>query len=385
MKEVMKMPASQIYPVVNTLNKNLKGSDQTVVDPSGFAVFASNTISGSLEPVYSTIYNVIGRTLIAIDEAEEDERGIIVDSFEYGSILRKLSYISQDAQKNSDYDPQHPESPYAVTPKGGVVQKFFEQTIPTFSWEDVKEDKVLREAFHDPESLAGFLDGLYIRMYNEYKVAKLGLSDAAIGALVAHVYAGSTDVNYSRRVRHLLTEFNTKFGTTYTDEDVALCDPKYLEYIRKTIITDQKNLNKLTHLYNEIGVSGSEVPIDRRTTIDELNLDISLKVAASYQKFWGDTYNDEYVQFPKHNEIVNWGIATAPETVKVTLDGGQTTTTVSKIIGVMYDRDAVVATMDRSRFVNIYDQWNDRNVFKLAADRRYVVDPTENAIIYLND
>ena len=379
------MPASQIYPVVNTIAKNLQGSNQTVVDPSGFAAFASNTINGSLEPVYSTIYNVIGRTLIAIDEAEEDERGIIVDSFDYGSILRKLSYIAQDSQSNSDYDIQNPESPYSVTPKSGIVQKFFEQTIPTFSYEDVQYDKQLREGFHDPESLAGFLDGLYTRMYNEYKIAKLGLSDAAIGALVAHVYAGSTDVNYSRRVRHLLTEFNTKFGTSYTDVDVALCDPKYLEFIRKTIITDQKNLNKLTHLYNEIGASGSEVPIDRRTKLDELNLDISLKVSTAYAKFWGDTYNDEYVQFPKHNEIVNWGIATAPETVKVTLDGGQTTTTVSDIIGVMYDKDAVVATMDRSRFVNIYDQWNDRNVFKLAADRRYIVDPTENAIIYLND
>lgn len=385
MKEVLIMPASQIYPVVNTIAKNLQGSNQTVVDPSGFAVFASNTISGSLEPVYSTINNLIGRTLIAIDEAEEDERGLIVDSFEYGSILRKLSYISQDSQSNSDYDIQNPESPYAVQPKSGIVQKFFEQTIPTFSYEDVQYDKQLREGFHDPESLAGFLNGLYTRMYNEYQISKNGLSDAAIGALVAHIVAGSTDSNYSRRVRHLLTEFNTIYGTTYANEDVAMADPKYLDFIRKVIITDQKNLNKLTHLYNEIGASGSEVPIDRRTKIDELNLDISLKVATSYQKFWGDTFNDEYVQFPKHNEIVNWGIATAPETVKVTLDGGQTTTTVSKIIGVMYDKDAVVATMDRSRFVNIYDKWNDRNVFKLAADRRYVVDPTENAIIYLND
>lgn len=379
------MPASQIYPVVNTIAKNLQGTNQTVVDPSGFAVFASNTINGSLEPVYSTIYNLIGRTMISIDEAEEDERGIIVEAFEYGSILRKLSYISQDSQSNSDYDIQNPESPYAVQPKSGIVQKFFEQTIPTFSYEDVQYDKQLREGFHDPESLAGFLDGLYTRMYNEYKIAKNGLSDAAIAALIAHIIAGSTDGNYSRRVRHLLTEYNTLYGTTYTNEDVAMADPKYLEFIRKVIITDQKNLNKLTHLYNEIGAAGSEVPIDRRTKIDELNLDISLKIATAYQKYWGDTFNDEYVQFPKHNEIVNWGIATAPETVKVTLDAGQTTTTVNKIIGVMYDKDAVVATMDRSRFVNIYDQWNDRNVFKLAADRRYVVDPTENGIIYLND
>lgn len=379
------MPASQIYPVVNTIIKNLKGSDQTVIDPSSFAVFASNTINGSLEPVYSTIYNVIGRTVIAIDEAEEDERGIIVDSFDYGSIKRKLSYIAQDAQKNSDYDPHHPESPYAVTPKGGIVQKFFEQTIPTFSWEDVQEDEPLREAFHDPESLAGFLDGLYTRMYNEYKISKLGLSDAAIGALVAHVVADANDVNFSRRVRHVLTEFNTLYGTEYKNEDIAMSDPKYLDFIRRVIEIDQKNLNKLTHLYNEIGASGSEVPIDRRTKVEEMNLDISLKVTSAYQKFWGDTFNDKYVQLPKHNEIVNWGSATAPETVKITLDAGQTTTTVNKILGVMYDRDSVVATMDKSRFVNIYDQWNNRNVFKLAAERRFTVDPTENTIIYLND
>ena len=384
-KEVQKMPATQIYSVVNTLAQNLQYSGNTVIDPSSFAAFASTTLNGSLEPVYNELYNLIGRTVIAIDEAEDEERGIIVDSFDYGSIQRKLSYISQNAQSNSDYDIQNPESPYAVLPKSGVVQKFFEQTIPTFSWEDVQYDKQLREAFHDPTSLAGFWDGLYTRMYNEYKIAKLGLADAAIGALIAHIVADTTDMNYSRRVRNLLTEFTgtyTQFAGLTADE--ALITPEYLEFVRKQILIDQKNLNKLTHLYNEIGASGSEVPIDRRSKIDDLNLDISLNIATSYQKFWGDTFNDEYVQFPNHNEVVNWGIATEPEQVKITLDGGQTTTTVSDIIGVMYDRDAVVATMDRSRFVSIYDEWNDRNVFKLAADRRYIVDPTENAIVYLN-
>lgn len=384
-KEVQKMPATQIYSVVNTLAQNLQYSGNTVIDPSSFAAFASTTMNGSLEPVYNELYNLIGRTVIAIDEAEDEERGIIVDAFDYGSIQRKLSYISQNSQSNSDYDIQNPESPYAVLPKSGIVQKFFEQTIPTFSWEDVQYDKQLREAFHDPASLAGFWDGLYTRMYNEYKIAKLGLADAAIGALVAHVVADTNDMNYSRRVRNLLTEYNTLYmGGNPLTKDQALVTPEYLEFVRKQILIDQKNLNKLTHLYNEIGASGSEVPIDRRSKSDDLNLDISLNIATSYQKFWGDTFNDEYVQFPRHNEVVNWGIATEPEQVKITLDGGQTTTTVSDIIGVMYDKDAVVATMDRSRFVSIYDEWNDRNVFKLAADRRYTVDPTENTIVYLN-
>lgn len=379
------MPATQIYSIVNTIANNLQYTGTSVVDASSFAAFASSVLSGSLEPVYNELYNLIGRTIIAVDEAEDDERGIIVDSFDYGSILQKLSYISQASQSNSDYDIANPENPYAVLGKGGIVQRFFEQTIPTFCYEDASYDKQIREAFHNPQTLAGFIDGLYTRMYNEYKVAKLGLSDAAIGALIAYVYNDSNDLNYTRRVRSLLTEFTgtyTQFSGLTADD--ALITPEYLEYVRKQIIIDRKNLNKLTHLYNTIGASGSEVPIDRRTKEDECKLDLSLSLTTCFAKYYGDTYNENYVQFPRHNEVVNWGNATAPTEIDISLDGGQTTIQVQDILGVMYDKDAVVATMDRTRFVNKYDEWNDRNVFKLTADRRYVVDPTENAIIYLN-
>lgn len=378
------MPATQIYSVVNTIANNIGYSGSAVVDASSFAAFAANGITGNVEAVYNTLFDLIGRTVIAIDEAEDEGRDIVVDAFEYGSILQKLSFISQASQSNSDWDIANPENPYTVAAKGGVVQKFFEQTIPTYCWEDVAYDKQLREAFHSPERLAGFIEGLYTRMRNSYKISKLGLSDAAIGALVAYVVNDTTDMNAARRVRHILTEYNTIYSTSYS-KDEALVVPEYLEYLRKQIIIDQKNLNKLTHLYNTIGASGSEVPIDRRTSEGELQLDISLGVAACYDKYWSDRFNTEFVKFPKHNEVVNWGVATVPDEVVISLDGGSTTITVDDIIGAMYDRDAVVATMDRTRFVSIYDQWNDRNVFKLTAERRYVVDPTENAIIYLND
>ena len=379
------MPASQIYSAVNTIAKNLGYTGQTVVDATSFAAFASSTLSGSLEPVYSTLINVIGRTVVAIDEAEDEGRGIIVDAFDYGSILQKLSFITQDSQNNSDYDIASPENPYTVAGKGGVVQKFFEQTIPTFCWEDVLYDKQIREAFHSPETLAGFIDGLYTRMRNAYKRAKLGLSDAAIGALIAYVYNDATDANYSRRVRTLLTEFNTLYmGGSPLSADEALIYPAYLEYARKQILIDQKNLNKLTSLYNTVGTVGNEVLIDRRTKPDECKLDLSLSFTSCFDKYYGDTFNEEYVKFPKHNEVVNWGEATSPNEINISLDGGNTTITVTDIIGVMYDKDAVVATMDRERFVSIFDQWNDRTPIKLAADRRYIVDPTENAIIYLN-
>lgn len=379
------MPATQIYSIVNTMANNLGYTGQAVVDATSFATFSSSTLSGSLEPVYNELYNLIGRTAIAIDEAEDEERGIVVNAFEYGSILQKFSFITQQAETNSDYDIANPQNPYTVAGKSGVVQKFFEQTIPTFAWVDVAYDKQIREAFHDPITLAGFIEGLYTRMRNAYKKSKQGLADAAIGAAIAYIYNDSTDLNASRRVRSLLTEYNTLYmGGTPLSADEALITPSYLEYVRKQIITDTKNLNKLTHLYNTIGASGSEVPIDRRTTSDELRLDLSLTLTTCFDKYYGDTYNEEYVKFPPHREIVNWGEATAPDEIKISLDNGGTTITVSNILGFMYDPDLVIATMDRTRFVNKYDEWNDRNVFKLAADRRYCVDPTENGIIYLN-
>lgn len=378
------MGASQIYSIVNTIAGNISYTGQTVVDTSTFVAFAKAALSETpmTESVYGELYDLIGKTVIAIDEAEDDERDIIVDAFEYGSILQKFSFVQQSAETSSEWDIAHPENPYEEVRKEGIIQSFFEQYIPTFSWKDVSYTTQLKEAFHSPEALAGFTDALYTRMRNAYKIAKLGLSDAAIGGLMGAIYADCTDlvtpnVNAARRVRHILTEYNTDYDGDLT-ADTALQNANFLDYLRKQIVIDKKNLNKLTKLYND----GT---VERRTSEDNLRLDLSVNVTASYQKFYGDTYNDNYVMLPKHNEIVNWGIATSPNEVKVSLDGGTSTIDIENIIGFMYDKDSVVATMDRERFVSIYDQWNDRNVFKLTANRRYVADPSENAIIYLMD
>lgn len=377
------MAAAQIYNMVNTIANNLQYTGTTVVDVRSFTAFADTVLSGSLDDVYSALYDLIGKTMIAIDEAEDEERGIVVSAFEYGSILQKLNFQTQQAQIASEFDIANPESPYLVSGKTGVEPRYFNQKIPVFSWTDVAYDDQIRSAFHSPAELAGFTDALFIRMRNAYKVAKLGLADAAISALVAYIYNDSTDMNASRRVRHLLTEYNTLYSTTLT-ADEALVTEEYLEYVRKQLIIDKANLNKLTHLYNTIGASGSEVPIDRRSKDEDLKLDLSIALTSCYAKYWADSFNKELVQLPKHKEVVNWGIATDPQKVVITLDGN-TTITVDDILGVMYDKDAVVATLDKERFVSVYDQWNARNVFKLTAERRYTVDPTENAIIYLND
>lgn len=379
------MPAAQIYSVVNSLAANIGYTGSNVIDVSSFVAFGQAVLSDTLltEGVYSTLVDRIGKTVIRMDEAEDEGRGIVVDAFEYGSILQKLSFQLQSAEASSEWDPAHPESPYDETAKTGIVQQFFEQYIPAFSYKDVSHYDQLKEAFVSPASLQGFIDALYTRMYNAYKLAKQGLSDAAIGGLMAAIMAdcaptsgGHTqNVNASRRVRYLLGEYNTLFSKSLTSAN-SYQDADYLDWVRKQIIIDQKNIMKMNKLYN----NGT---VERRTS--DVRLDLSVRLTASYDKFYGDTYNDTYVKLPKHNEIVNWGIATDPEKIKVKLTSAGDAITISNVLGFMYDPNAVVATLDKVRFVSFPDSWNNRTCMKLTAERRYVADISENAIIYLNE
>lgn len=379
------MPAAQIYSVVNSLAANIGYTGSNVIDVSSFVAFGQAVLSDTLltEGVYSTLVDRIGKTVIRMDEAEDEGRGIVVDAFEYGSILQKLSFQLQSAEASSEWDPAHPESPYDETAKTGIVQQFFEQYIPAFSYKDVSHYDQLKEAFVSPASLQGFIDALYTRMYNAYKLAKQGLSDAAIGGLMAAIMAdcaptggGHTqNVNATRRVRYLLGEYNTLFSKSLTSAN-SYQDADYLDWVRKQIIIDQKNIMKMNKLYN----NGT---VERRTS--DVRLDLSVRLTASYDKYYGDTYNDTYVKLPKHNEIVNWGIATDPEKVKVKLTSAGSAITISNILGFMYDPNAVVGTLDKVRFVSFPDSWNNRTCMKLTAERRYVADISENAIIYLNE
>ena len=375
------MSYTQLYSIVNNIAKNLAWRGGRVIDLNSFIAFGKDALDSPkmTEGVYNTLITLIGRTVFAIDIAEDvDTDDILVESFEYGSILQKLSFLLQDAQTSSEWDPVHPKNPYEVEGKGGIIQKFFEQYIPAFSYVDVSYIEQLKEAFRGPEYLIGFTDALYTRMTNAYRISKKGLNHAAIGALAGYIYSDSTNDNYSRRVRSLLTEFNTLYRTEATalDQETALVTPDYLEYVRKQIELDKLNLNEYTGRYNDASV-------ERRTTDAELKLRLSAILTTSYDRYYATTYNEEYVKLPKHKKCVNFGLAELPQTIKVSLDGSNDIT-INNVLGIMFDKGAVVATMDKERFVNKYDEWNDRTVFKLTANRRYIVDPSENAILYLN-
>ena len=81
------MPAVQIYQTINTLANNVGYTGQTVVDVTTFTAFAQAALTGLREGVYNQLYDMIGRTVIAIDEAKEDERQVVRQSHNNPQII----------------------------------------------------------------------------------------------------------------------------------------------------------------------------------------------------------------------------------------------------------------------------------------------------------
>ena len=51
----------------------------------------------------------------------------------------------------------------------------------------------------------------------------------------------------------------------------------------------------------------------------------------------------------------------------------------------MRDKDCVVCTLDKDKFVSFYDTLNDRTIIKGTAERRYISDPSENSLVFYLD
>jgi hypothetical protein len=366
------------------LTKNITTDVTNIVDYSTFVSFGRDVLNSNTnrEVFYNSLIDRIGKTVFAIREYKADDRKVLVDSFTFGSILQKISYRLQDSEYNSDwrYDTESGTSndnPYTYQSKGCIVQKVFAQNRPTFAYKDLIYDFQLESSFVSPQAMGGFINGIYERMNTSLELAKEGMNATAINSFAIQIFESS--VNASRRKRNLAAEYNTLHpNATVTSVQQAFESEDFLKFATAEIALTLPRLAKPTLKYND----GT---VERHTSTDNLVVEIW----ANFTKYFdvtlaSSTYHDELVKLPNYNGSVPYWVS---ETAggNIPYNNGTEDTAIPNVICLMRDKDAVVATMDRSRFVNFYDQWNDRNCFKLTANRRYICDPSENAILYLND
>ena len=393
----------QVATVLTSIVK--QATNQAVLTPTDTASFTSVAqiaLRADRDAVMNAISNVLARTIFSIRPYSAKLTGLEIDTFRWGNMMRKLSIVDSDWADDpayawpATYDAT--QSPATgdgemidmwTIKKPNVLQTNFYGASVYFDEMTIFEDQI-ETAFSGPEQLGSFLTLLMTNLSNRLEMSNEGLRRGlvcnAIGALKAE--------NNTERNIHLLTEYNTLTGNSYTVDDIytpevfdAFC--KWM-YARVSEISDLFSANST--MFQTV-ITGK--PILRHTPAEMQRLYMySPFLRQMDARVLADTYHDSFIRFADVEALPYWQSIKTRDQVKVTpvytgTDGTVTTaeaTTVSNVIGLIFDRDAMGMTiLDRrvlSTPVNTKGLYRNLHVH---CKQRVVWDSTEKAALLTLD
>lgn len=388
------MNVKQIYELMNTVTNEVTGKTDLVTEDLSNVVDIGKEIfdNTSVDNYVKSLVNHIGKVIFVNRPYTGNIPSMLMDSWEFGSVVEKISAEIPNASENSSWELENGKSyDTNVFYKPSVSAKFFNKKV-TFEVPMSFTELQVKESFSNVNQLNGFLSMLYNAVDKSMTIKIDGLVMRTINNMIAHTvnadYSTVTDDDYSKasgiKAVNLLKLYNDKFGTTVT-ADKALTTPEFIRFASYVINLYKDRLSKISTLFN---VGGKE----RFTSSDMLNIVLLSDFKASAKSYlYGDTYNENEVALPDAESVPYWqGSGTNYDFADVskitvtiaTSDDKTVTRTISGILGIMYDRDSMgVCNTDR-RVTTNYNAKAEfyNNYYKF--DASYFNDLNENFVVF---
>lgn len=388
------MKVTQLHTLVNAVTQEILGETGVVAEDLSNVVDIGKTIidSDNVDNYVKKLVNHIGKVVFVNRLYTGGVPSVLMDSWEYGSILEKISADLPEATINEtwaledkkDYSPD-------VFYKPSVSAKFFNSKV-TFEIPMSFTEIQVKESFSSKEQLNGFismlttsiensmtvkLDALIMRTINnmtaETLVAELNTADEGLPVVIDTTATGVKAVN-------LLKLYNETVETPLT-VDNAVTDPDFIRFATYQISMYSDRMSKISTLFN---VEKAE----RFTPKDLQHIVLLSDFAKASETFLAsNTQNAEMVALPKHETVPYWqGSGTGYSFDDVSTINVKTASkadvNVKGILGVIFDRDALgVSNLDRRVTTN----YNPRaefytNFYKF--DAGYYNDLSENFVLF---
>ena len=388
------MKVTQLHTLVNAVTQEILGETGVVAEDLSNVVDIGKTIidSDNVDNYVKKLVNHIGKVVFVNRLYTGGVPSVLMDSWEYGSILEKISADLPEATINEtwaledkkDYSPD-------VFYKPSVSAKFFNSKV-TFEIPMSFTEIQVKESFSSKEQLNGFismlttsiensmtvkLDALIMRTINnmtaETLVAELNTAGSGQPVVIDTTATGVKAVN-------LLKLYNETVTTQLT-ADNAVTDPDFIRFATYQISMYSDRMSKISTLFN---VEKAE----RFTPKDLQHIVLLSDFAKASETFLAsNTQNAEMVALPKHETAPYWqGSGTGYSFDDVSTINVKTASkadvNVKGILGVIFDRDALgVSNLDRRVTTN----YNPRaefytNFYKF--DAGYYNDLSENFVLF---
>ena len=370
--------------------------DLTGIVDMGKEVFNQSAVDNYVK----SLVNHIGKVIFVNRPYAGKVPSVLMDAWEFGSVLEKISADVPAAEENDTWDLTDGQT-YSqdVFHKPTVTAKFFNSKV-TFEVPVSITERQVKESFSNAAQLNGFIsmiyaaveksmtikaDALIMRTINNM-IAETVLADAqAFGATAAGAMTGA-DLSSASTARcvNLLKLYNDKTGASAGAKLTAakaITDPDFIRFASYVMGTYADRLQSISTVFN---VGGKE----RFTPKDMLHVVLLSDFAKAAQTYlYSDTFNRGDVLLPQAETVPFWQGSgknyefASTGNIKVKESGGKAVE-ISGALGVMFDRDALgVCNLDR-RVTTNYNAKAEffNNYYKF--DAGYFNDTNENFVVF---
>ena len=380
------MTVAQIYDIINPITKEILGENAVVNEDLSNIVDIGKEIfdATDVDNYVKSLVNHIGRVIFVNRPYSGGAPSVLMDGWEYGSVLEKISAELPEATENesweltdgASYDPN-------IFYKPKVSAKFFNKRV-TFEIPMSFTERQVKESFSNAAQLNGFYSMLYNAVDKSMTIKIDSLVMRTINNMIAetlHDFNSTGDYTGSGiRAVNLLKLYNDDKSTNLTAEK-SIKDPDFIRFASYIMGLYMERLSKISSLFN---IGGK----DRFTPRDSLHVILLSDFAKASDSFsMSSTFHNEFVALPKGEIVPYWqGSGTdysfsSVSSINVKTASGDTVNA-SGIIAVMFDRDALgVTNLDR-RVTTNYNPKAEffSNWYKF--DAGYFNDMNENFVLF---
>lgn len=386
------MEMSQIYTITNNVVKEVLGESAVVSEDLSDVVDIGTSIfnANAFDAYVKTLINHIGKVIFVNRPYSGAAPSVLMDGWEYGSILEKISSEMPVAVENptwnlidgKSYDPNVFNQPKAEA-------KFFNKRT-TFEIDRSITERQVKQSFSSPTQLNAFISMLFNETEKALTVRTESLIMRTINNMVLETiksaYTGAITASSQVNAVNLLYLYNQRFTKTLTAAE-AITDPEFIRFAAFQMGLVSDRMTRMSTLFN-IGGKQRFTPKDLQHVV---MLSEFARAADVYLQ--SDTYHDNFTQLLKAEYVpfwqgsgVDYGFTSTSQISGIPASDGTaespTNIVLSGVLGVIFDRDALgVANFDR-RVTTQYNAKAEFTNYFYKQDAGYFNDTNENFVVF---
>lgn len=376
------MEVKQIYEILNSITGEVLGKNDLVQEDLSNIVDVGKEIINAekVDSYVNKLVHHIGKVEFNNQKYKGKAPSVLMDKWEYGSILQRIDSELPEAYENSTWNLINGESydpNIFYQPK--VSSKFFDNKI-TFEVPISFAERQVKGSFTNATQMNGFLSMITTSVENSLTIKLDELIMRTINNYIGNIVLKgnpNTSVN-------LLKEFNKTFNENLT-ADKALTNANFLRFANFLINTYIDRITRISTLFN----TGKK---ERFTNSENANLILLTDFVHSSNVFLqADVRHNEYTGIKNFDSVPYWqGCGTNYtfndiSTIKVLVNDGTNKpkeVTQTGIVGVLFDKRALgVTNLDR-RVTTNYNPKAEFYTNFYKVDCGYFNDFNQNFIVF---